>query len=235
MGDLEAALHCGLYMDFVCRWLRALYCECPCSEYNSLSRIFPGGSCLNISALQMDCLCSSTNHKLGCLGSESRYVTYEIVSLVLDIVLSFAHQCKWQCPLIEMFVAVAIESDLEKNKSGQSSVDDEFAAMFRCIELATEIRIIVSPASSHYREAACHLLLATVLARSKNNSPGKGFNLNKSFIEKVSYFFIHAMCLAADCKFFLHSPIRCAFIRNEHAPNTFFRLVISQLALTFLF
>ena len=99
-------------------------------------------------------------------------------------------------PLIEMFMkeAVAIEADLEKNKSGESSVDDEFAAMFRCIELATEIRIIESPASSHYREAACHLLLATVLSRSKNNSPGKGFNLNKSFIEKVSYFFIHAMC-----------------------------------------
>ena len=95
-----------------------------------------------------------------------------------------------------MFVkgAVAIEADLEKNGSGESSVDDEFAAMFRCIELATEIRIVESPVSSHYREAACHLLLATVLARSKNNSPGKGFNLNKSFIEKVSYFFIHAMC-----------------------------------------
>ena len=101
------------------------------------------------------------------------------------------------CPLIEMFVkeAIAIEADLEQNRSGEnSSVDDEFAAMFRCIELATEIRIVESPASSHYREAACHLLLATVLARSKNNSPGKGFNLNKSFIEKVSYFFVHAMC-----------------------------------------
>ena len=100
-------------------------------------------------------------------------------------------------PLIEMFVkeAVAIEADLEQNRSGEnSSVDDEFAAMFRCIELATEIRIVESPASSHYREAACHLLLATVLARSKNNSPGKGFNLNKSFIEKVSHFFVHAMC-----------------------------------------
>jgi len=99
-------------------------------------------------------------------------------------------------PLIEMFVkeAVVIESDLEKNRSGESSVDDEFAAMFRCIELATEIRIMESPASSHYREAACHLLLVSVLARSKNNSPGKGFNLNTSFIEKVRYLFIHAMC-----------------------------------------
>lgn len=74
------------------------------------------------------------------------------------------------------------EEEAECVNSAQSS--DDFAAVFQAIASATEVSIVDSPVSSYLREAACYLLFAGVVARSRYGVPGKD-DLNKGFREMV--------------------------------------------------
>jgi hypothetical protein len=74
-----------------------------------------------------------------------------------------------------------------KKRAGSQSTADAFSEMFQSIETAIKSPIVKSPISSHLREAACHIMLAGVVARSRHNAPGEGnhFTLNNDFREKV--------------------------------------------------
>lgn len=79
-------------------------------------------------------------------------------------------------------------SKLDRRNSGKNKPGDAFTAMFESIERATEAPTVESPASAHFREAACYLMLAGVVARSQcNNVPSENTNflLNGDFREKV--------------------------------------------------
>lgn len=86
--------------------------------------------------------------------------------------------------------ALEIEAKSERSNPRDSQNRDAFAEMFSAIDIETEIKIVESTASSHLRAAACHLMLAGVVARSRYNVPGDGnnFHLNKAFRERVSSF-----------------------------------------------
>jgi len=83
--------------------------------------------------------------------------------------------------------ALEVEAKSESIKALGREKKDAFAEMFQSIETATEIQIVESPTSSHFREAACYLMLASVVARSHYNVPGEGnnFHLNKDFRESI--------------------------------------------------
>ncbi len=88
--------------------------------------------------------------------------------------------------------ALHIESKLEQKQSARRQSND-FSVMFHSIiESATDIQITDMPASSYFRDAACYLMLAGVVARSRFNAPGEGsnFHLNDAFRENVSGSFI---------------------------------------------
>ena len=90
--------------------------------------------------------------------------------------------------------ALDVESKPEQRKSAKSQSNDDFSDVFQSIiESATENRIVEIPTSSHFREAACYLMLAGVVARSRYHIPGEGssFHLNNSFRDNVSSFVRH--------------------------------------------
>ena len=84
--------------------------------------------------------------------------------------------------------ALDIESKTAQKQSARRQSND-FSVMFHSIiESATDIQITDMPTSSFFREAACYLMLAGVVARSRFNTPGEGsnFHLNNAFRENVS-------------------------------------------------
>lgn len=93
-----------------------------------------------------------------------------------------------------------VESKSEQKQSACRRSSD-FSAMFHSIiESNTDVQLSETPTSSHFREAACYLMLAGVVARSRFNSPGEGsnFHLNNSFRENVSMVFVmlNLLCIA---------------------------------------
>ena len=92
--------------------------------------------------------------------------------------------------LVSLFMRKAIDIE-DKNNQGKKTesdqkVDAEFAAFFQSINLSTKVRIVESPVNTHFREAACYLMLSAVVARSRHGIPGKGDHFNQAFREKVS-------------------------------------------------
>ncbi|KAL7550960.1 hypothetical protein ACHAWF_014162, partial [Thalassiosira exigua] len=82
------------------------------------------------------------------------------------------------------------ERATDQEKSANARADqrmDDFAAMFQSIEMATEVQLVNLRSNSHLREAACFLMLATVVARSQYDVPGDGdiSHLNRAFREKI--------------------------------------------------
>ena len=92
--------------------------------------------------------------------------------------------------LVSLFMRKAIDiedkNDQSKKTESDQKVDDEFAAFFQSINLSTKVRIVESPENTHFREAACYLMLSAVVARSRHGIPGKGDHFNQAFREKVS-------------------------------------------------
>ena len=91
--------------------------------------------------------------------------------------------------------ASELEEKSENRKAacmGALTADDHCQMMQQIIETATKLPVVDSAISSHFREAACHVMLAGVVARSRHNAPGEGnhFTLNKDFRDKVSVLLI---------------------------------------------
>ena len=85
--------------------------------------------------------------------------------------------------------AVEIESTQRHVNAGESQSDDAYTTMLRSIiESATEFHVETSQTSPHLREAACYLIFAGVVARSRYNVSGDGnnFHLTKAMRENVS-------------------------------------------------
>lgn len=82
-----------------------------------------------------------------------------------------------------------VEAKSEQRQPGRRQSNDDFSAMFHSIiESASDVLISETPTSSHFREAACYLILSGVVARSRFNTPGDGsnFHLNNALRENVS-------------------------------------------------
>jgi len=85
--------------------------------------------------------------------------------------------------------AVEIESTQSHGNAGERQSDDAYTTMLRSIiESAAEFNVEKSQTSPHLREAACYLIFAGVVARSRYNVSGDGnnFHLSKAMRENVS-------------------------------------------------
>ena len=132
-------------------------------------------SILPSSVLLQRCISLAASYAIIVMKKNIRWKSYRIMlqSLASDFVKR----------------AVEIESTQRHGNAGERQSDDTYATMLRSIiESSTEFHVETSQTSPHLREAACYLIFAGVVARSRYNVSGDGnnFHLSKAMRENVS-------------------------------------------------